>query len=63
MGGVPSIQDTRIPVATLVGLHRGGMTVSELLGDFPQLTSDDVLAALNYAAHPRPMDASGTMEE
>lgn len=50
MGGVPCIRGTRIPVTTIVGSLADGMTPDELLGEFPQLTAEDVAEALRYAA-------------
>ncbi|HET7327544.1 MAG TPA: DUF433 domain-containing protein [Nocardioidaceae bacterium] len=50
MGGVPCIRGTRIPVATLVGLVAQGQSVEEILGDYPQLSAEDVRAALEFAA-------------
>ncbi|MET9329459.1 DUF433 domain-containing protein [Tsukamurella sp. NPDC003166] len=50
MGGVPCIRGTRIPAATVVGLIAQGATVDDVVADFPQLTVDDVRAALAFAA-------------
>lgn len=50
MGGVPCIRGTRIPVATIVGLVAQGHDVDAILADYPQLTADDVRAALEFAA-------------
>lgn len=50
MGGVPCIRDTRIPVATLVGLVAQGASFDEIVADYPQLTTADVRAALQFAA-------------
>lgn len=50
MGGVPCIRGTRIPVATVVGLLAQGQSVEEILADYPQLTVEDVRAALEFAA-------------
>lgn len=50
MGGVPCIRGTRIPVSTVVGMVAEGMTVSEIVVEFPQLTSEDIQDALRYAA-------------
>ena len=36
----------------------GGMTVDELLGDFPELTLEDVRACLAYAADQLPRPAA-----
>ncbi|MFO7776989.1 MAG: DUF433 domain-containing protein [Nitriliruptoraceae bacterium] len=50
LGGVPCIRGLRVPVATVVGMVADGMTVDEILDDFPYLESDDIAAALRYAA-------------
>jgi uncharacterized protein (DUF433 family) len=51
MGGVPCIRGLRIPVATVVGMVADGMTVEEILGQYPDLEADDVREALRYASH------------
>ncbi len=50
MGGVPCIAGTRIPVVTILGLLGDDMPIAEVLALYPQLTRDDVLASLRYAA-------------
>jgi uncharacterized protein (DUF433 family) len=50
MGGVACIRGLRIPVATVVGMVAEGMTVAEILADYPDLEADDVREALQYAA-------------
>jgi uncharacterized protein (DUF433 family) len=50
MGGVPCIAGTRIPVATIVGLIAEGLTPDDVVAEYPQLTRDDVRAALEFAA-------------
>jgi uncharacterized protein (DUF433 family) len=50
MGGVPCIRGLRIPVATVVGMVAEGMTVAEILADYPDLEAGDVTEALQYAA-------------
>ncbi|MBU0517871.1 DUF433 domain-containing protein [bacterium] len=50
MGGVPCIRGLRIPVATVVGLVAEGLTVQEILNDYPDLESEDIQEALKYAA-------------
>jgi uncharacterized protein (DUF433 family) len=50
MGGVPCIRGTRIPVATVVGLFAEGLGIDDILADYPQLTTQDVRAALEFAA-------------
>jgi uncharacterized protein (DUF433 family) len=37
-------------VATVVGMIAEGMSVDEILGEFSQLTREDVQEALRYAA-------------
>jgi uncharacterized protein (DUF433 family) len=44
------VAGTRIPVVTILGMLGEGMTSSEVLGYYPQLVLDDVLACLGYAA-------------
>ena len=50
MGGVPCIRGLRIPVATVGGMVAEGMSVDEILADYPDLEADDVRQALQYAA-------------
>jgi uncharacterized protein (DUF433 family) len=50
MNGVPCIRGLRIPVATVVGMVAEGMTLDEILRDFPDIEAADVHAALLYAA-------------
>lgn len=55
-GGQPCVRGMRITVRDVIEYLAGGMTVPELLADFPELTADDVRACLAYAAThlPRP---------
>jgi len=48
--GDPCIKGTRIPVAMIVGSLADGMTPEEIRGAYPQLTTEDIQAALAYAA-------------
>jgi uncharacterized protein (DUF433 family) len=50
MGGLATIRDTRVTVSAVLGQLAAGRTVAEVLKDYPYLTRDDVLAALEYAA-------------
>ncbi len=50
MGGVPCIRDLRVTVSMVLGQLAGGHTIDELLGEYPYLERDDILAALEYAA-------------
>lgn len=47
--GAPCIKGTRIPVAAIVGSLADDMTPEEIMDAYPQLTSDDIRAALAYA--------------
>jgi uncharacterized protein (DUF433 family) len=50
MRGLPSIRDTRVTVSAVLGQLATGASVDELLGDYPYLEREDILAALEYAA-------------
>lgn len=50
MGGVPCIRGLRIPVATVIAMMADGMTQSEILDAYPDLTAEDLAAALRFAA-------------
>lgn len=47
--GKPVVRGTRVPVARVLSYLAGGMTMEEVVRDY-DLTPDDVLAALEYAA-------------
>lgn len=48
--GKPTIRGLRYPVETILELLSAGMTTEEILGDYPDLERDDILAALAFAA-------------
>jgi len=48
--GKPCIRGTRITVADVFDYLGGGMTISEVLDDFPDLTADDIRACFAFAA-------------
>lgn len=48
--GKPAIRGLRYPVADLLQLLAGDMTIDEVIADYPDLERDDVLAALEYGA-------------
>ena len=48
--GKPCIRGTRIWVCLLLDLLADGMTVEEVLAEYPQLTKDDIRAAIAYGA-------------
>ena len=49
-GGKPCIKGTRIWVSLILDFLADGMTEAELLTEYPQLTHEDVLAAIAYGA-------------
>ena len=49
-GGKPCIRGMRITVFDVLGYLAAGMTVEEVLTDFPELTHEDILACFAYAA-------------
>jgi len=48
--GKPCIRGLRYPVETLLELLASGMSVEEVLADYEDLTQEDILACLAYAA-------------
>ena len=48
--GKPCIRGMRISVYDILGWCASGMTTTEILTDYPELTLEDVQAALSYAA-------------
>lgn len=49
-GGEPCIRDTRIPVYVILSHLATGEDYPALLKNFPNLTQEDILAALDYAS-------------
>jgi uncharacterized protein (DUF433 family) len=49
-GGRPCIRGMRIRVTDVLELLAGGMSVEEILADYPYLEADDIRASLAYAA-------------
>jgi uncharacterized protein (DUF433 family) len=50
MGGKPCIRGLRITVYDVLDYLASGMTEAEILSDFPDLTAEDLRAALAFAA-------------
>ena len=48
--GKPTIRGTRIMVTNILGMVAGGYTVPQILNAYPELTHQDVTAALEYAS-------------
>ena len=47
--GKPVIKGTRVPIDLILGKLAGGMTYEEVMVEY-DLTKEDILAALDYAA-------------
>lgn len=61
-GGKPCIRGLRITVYDVLGYLAAGMSMAEIVADFPELSEEDIYAALAYAAEREhrllPSDAS-----
>jgi uncharacterized protein (DUF433 family) len=49
-GGKPCVRGIRITVGDVLGWLAAGMTHQQIIQDYPDLTEDDILACLAYAA-------------
>ncbi len=49
--GKPCIKNTRIAVVDILQWLASGMSVQEILEDFPSLKEEHIRAALSFAAH------------
>lgn len=47
--GKPVIEGTRISVAFILELISSGMTVDQIVAEYPGLTREDILVAVDYA--------------
>lgn len=50
-GGVPVFRGTRVPLRNLIDYLEGGEDLDEFLADFPSVTREQAIAALEEAAH------------
>ena len=48
--GKPVIKGTRIPVSLIIELVANGLKPSEIIREYPELTLEDIKAALLYAS-------------
>jgi uncharacterized protein (DUF433 family) len=49
LGGAPVFRHTRVPFQALIDYLEGGQTLGEFLADFPTVTRDAAIAALEEA--------------
>jgi len=47
--GKPRIKGTRIPAGLVLGHLAAGKTSADILGEFPDLTNEQIAACLDYA--------------
>jgi len=50
-GGRPCIRGMRMRVTDVLQLLSAGASHEEILADYPDLEAEDILAAIQYAAH------------
>ncbi len=48
--GKPCIRGLRIPVASILSYLSAGMTIEDILHEWPELDREDIYQALGYAA-------------
>jgi len=51
LGGLPVFYGTRVPAKTLVDYLTTGETIDEFLDDFPSVTREQAVAALEFGRH------------
>jgi uncharacterized protein (DUF433 family) len=49
-GGKPCIRGMRITVGDILGWLAAEMSFEEIIADFPEITTEDILASLAFAA-------------
>lgn len=49
LAGKPVIAGTRIPVTLILNLLAHGQTTNQIIDDYPDLTEEDIKAAISYA--------------
>jgi uncharacterized protein (DUF433 family) len=51
LGGMPVFRGTRVPFNNLLDYLEGGHTLDEFLDEFPSVTREAAICALEYAKH------------
>jgi uncharacterized protein (DUF433 family) len=51
LGGAPRVRDTRISVAILLELIASGMTIPDIVKEYPSLTEEAIRGTLEELAH------------
>lgn len=57
--GKPCIRGMRITVQDILEYLASGMSMEEILGDFPFLEKEDIYASLSFAAHKEQIEIYG----
>ena len=52
LGGTPVFVGTRVPVQALIDYFEGGRSLEKFLDDFPTVSRDIAVAALEHASKP-----------
>lgn len=50
LGGKPVIKGTRIPVYLILELLGAGLSIEDILREYPELTKEDILDAIKFAS-------------
>lgn len=48
--GKPTVRNMRYPVEMILDLLSSGMTSDEIIGDYPAMEREDILACLSFAS-------------
>lgn len=56
LGGKPVIKGTRISVELILGWQANGWSTGQILESYPNLSRDDIEAALEYGRSRKPAD-------
>ncbi|HEV2964120.1 MAG TPA: DUF433 domain-containing protein [Candidatus Angelobacter sp.] len=57
--GKPCVKGTRIPVSLVLGYLANGKSVDQIIGEFPDLTPNQIAACLDYARDLAEFEAVG----
>ena len=59
LGGMPVFRGTRVPFKNLLDYLEGGYTLDEFLDEFPSVTRETAIAALEQESGFKPIEISG----
>ena len=61
--GKPCIKGTRVPASVIVGSIAAGDTPERIMKSWPQLTAEDIMAALIFASRAAAVADASVLEE